>query len=132
MTTRRRRLLLPVFAGVLLVGCSEAAANQTSQDLQDLEQRIIDADPEDANVSDVLADTYMDVSELAAHAEGELGDALTDLQPLLEKLGALTGDDEQAALEAKEELAELSEDQISKMDDAANFVNETCELSVLL
>ena len=127
-----RRLVVPVFAGLVLVGCGEAAANDTCQDLKDLEQRIIDADPEDPNVSALLADTYSDVSELAGDSEGELGAALDDLQPLLEKLGALTGDDEQAALQAKEDLAELSEDQVTEMDEAANYVNETCELSVLL
>ncbi len=119
-------------AGLLLVGCGEAAANETCQDLQDLEQRIIDSDPEDPNVSDVLAATYLDVSQIATESEGELGAALDELQPLLEKLGALTGDDEEAALQAKEELSELSEDQIDAMDQAANYVNETCELSVLL
>ena len=80
----------------------------------------------------MLAATYDAVSALAEHSEGELKDALIQLQPLLNKLEALTGNDEEAALQAKEELAALSEEEIQQIDDAADFVNETCELTVLL
>jgi len=69
---------------------------------------------------------------LADTTDGELGEALTELQPLLEQLGSLTGDDEAAAKQAQEELAALSEDEIDNIDDAADYVNETCDLSVLL
>lgn len=124
--------MVPLFGGLLLVGCGDAAANDACSQLQEYEQRIIDADEAQDNVSDILADTYTDVSELADQTDGELGDALTQLQPLLEKLGSLTGTDEQAALAAKEELAELSEAEIQNIDDAADFVNETCDLEVLL
>lgn len=44
---------------------------------------------------------------------------------------ALTGDG-QAALDAKEELADLSEEEIQRIDEAADFINETCDLSILL
>lgn len=80
----------------------------------------------------MLAATYDDVSALAERSEGEVGEALTKLQPFLTKLGAFTGDDEDVALEAKEELAALSEDEIQEIDDAADFVNDTCDLTVLL
>lgn len=116
----------------MLVGCGSAAANDTCDQLQEYEQRILEADPEDENTSNVLAATYDDVSALAEHSEGEIGDALTKLQPLLNKLHALTGNDEEAALQAKEELAALSEEEIEEIDQAADFVNETCELEVLL
>ncbi|HEY4577171.1 MAG TPA: hypothetical protein VIG67_04880 [Yaniella sp.] len=123
---------MPLIGGLFLVGCGNAAANDTCAQLQEYEQRIIEADPEDENTSNVLAATYDDVGALADEADGEVGDALQTLQPLLNKLEALTGNDEEAALQAKEELAELSEDEIQDIDDAADYINETCELTVLL
>ncbi|WP_343956803.1 hypothetical protein [Yaniella flava] len=71
------------------------------------------------------------MSDLAERTDGELGDALTDLQPLLHQLEALTGDDEQAAAEAQNAVEELSEDELATIDEAANYVNETCDLTVL-
>lgn len=123
---------MPLLGGLLLVGCGDAAANETCGQLQEFEVRIIAADAEEENVSDILATTYTDISALAAQADGDLGVALLELQPLLEQLGALTGTDETAAIAAQEALAELSEEEIQAIDDAANYVNETCELSVLL
>lgn len=117
---------------LILVGCGDPAANEACEQLKEYEQRIIDADATDDGVSDLLATTYDDVSQLADTTDGELGAALSELQPLLEKLGALTGDDEAAATRAQDELAALSEAEIAAMDDAADFVNETCDLSVLL
>lgn len=117
---------------MLLVGCGDAAANDACSQLQEYEQRIIDADPDDENTSDVLASTYEDVSELADQTDGELGAALTELKPLLEQIGSLTGNDEEAAKAAQQELAELSEEQIADIDEAADYVNETCDLSLLL
>ncbi|MGO1536316.1 MAG: hypothetical protein ACTHWM_05280 [Yaniella sp.] len=42
------------------------------------------------------------------------------------------GDNEDEAGQAQEGLAPLSEDDIKNIDDAAVYVNETCELEVLL
>jgi len=42
------------------------------------------------------------------------------------------GDNEDEAGQAQEGLAPLSEDDIKNIDDAADYVNETCELEVLL
>ena len=128
-----RRLVVPVLAGlVLLVGCGDAAANETCQDLQDLEQRIIDANPEDSDVNELLSAVYDEVSTLADTTDGELGDALTQMQPVFEQFEALVGDDEQAAVAAQEAHAAQTEDEIAAIDDAANYINETCQLSVLL
>ena len=128
-----RRAVVPVVAGlVLLVGCGDAAANETCQDLQDLEQRIIDADPDDGDVNELLAEVYDDVAALAEETDGELGEALTQMQPVFEQFEALVGDDEQAAAAAQEAHAEQSEDEIAAIDEAAEYINETCELSVLL
>lgn len=128
-----RRLVVPVLAGlVLLVGCGDAAANETCQDLQDLEQRIIDANPEDGDVNELLSAVYDEVSTLADTTDGELGDALTQMQPVFEQFEALVGDDEQAAVAAQEAHAAQTEDEIAAIDEAANYINETCQLSVLL
>ena len=123
---------MPLLGGLFLIGCGNAAANSTCAQLQEYEQRIIDADPEDQNTSDVLAATYDDVGNLADEADDEVGAALKTLQPFLDKIEAFTGNDEQAAVTAKEQLADLSEEEIQQFDEAADFVNETCELSVLL
>ncbi|NWN89778.1 MAG: hypothetical protein HLX51_14785 [Micrococcaceae bacterium] len=72
------------------------------------------------------------MSDLAERTDRDLGDALSDLQPLLQQLQALTGDDGQAAAEAQNAVEELSEDELATIDEAATFVNDTCELSVLL
>ena len=128
-----RRAVVPVVAGlVLLVGCGVAAANETCQDLQDLVQRIIDADPDDGDVNELLSEVYDDVAALAEETDGELGEALTQMQPVFEQFEALVGDDEQAAAAAQEAHAEQSEDEIAAIDEAAEYINETCELSVLL
>lgn len=113
-----------------MVGCGDAAADEACTELQDYETAVIEVEEDESN--DVLTETYSDMSELAERTDGELGDALTDLQPLLHQLESLTGDDEQAAAEAQETVAELSEDELDNIDEAANYVNETCELSVLL
>jgi len=123
---------VPLIGGLFLVGCGSAAANDTCAQLQEYEQRIIEADPEDENTSNVLAATYDDVGALADEADGEVGEALKTLQPFLDKIEALTGIDEEAAVAAKEELAELSEAEVQAFDDAADYITETCDLTVLL
>ena len=124
-----RRFVVPVVAGLMLVGCGEAAANETCQNLQDLEQRIIEADPDNTQL---LTEIYDDVVEVAERTDGELGAALLKMQPVFEQFEALVGDDEQAAIEAQQAQAAQSEEEIAAIDDAANYINETCELSVLL
>lgn len=124
-----RRFVVPVVAGLVLVGCGEAAANETCQNLQDLEQRIIEADPDNTQL---LTEIYDDVVEVAERTDGELGAALLKMQPVFEQFEALVGDDEQAAIEAQQAQAAQSEEEIAAIDDAANYINETCELSVLL
>lgn len=115
-----------------MVGCGDAAANEACDELQDYESRIIETDADDENANQMLAETYSDMSDLAERTDGELGDALSELQPLLEQLTALSGEDEQAATQAQETVSELSEEQIENIDEAAELVNETCDLSVLL
>lgn len=122
--------MVPVIGGLLLVGCGDPAADEVCTELQDYEATVIETDEEDTN--EVLTDIYADVSDLADRTEGELGDALTELQPLLHQLEALTGEDEEAAAEAQEAVSALSEDEIQDIDEAASYVNETCDLSVLL
>lgn len=100
--------------------------------LQEYDERILLTDPEDEQASAILSETYADVLELATTTDGELGDALDVLQPLLEQYIALTGDDEQAAQQAKEAHADLTEEQVQAIDEAADFVNQTCELTMLL
>ena len=132
-TARLRRLVVPGAAGlILLVGCGEAAANETCQQLQDLEQRIIDVDPDADDVNALLADVYDDVAALAEETDGELGEALNTMQPVFDQFEALIGDDEQAAIAAQQAQAEQSEEGIAAIDEAANYINETCDLSVLL
>ncbi len=80
----------------------------------------------------MLTETYADISNLAEETEGELGEALTELQPLLLQLEGLTGTDEAAAAEAQETVSELPEEELENIDDAADYVNETCDLSILL
>lgn len=121
---------MPVIGGLLLVGCGDPAADDACAELQDYEATVIETDEEDTN--EVLTDIYADVSELADRTDGELGDALTDLQPLLQQLEALTGEDEDAAAGAQESVSALSEEEIQDIDEAASYVNETCDLSVLL
>lgn len=91
---------------------------------------MVEADENDAN--EVLTETYAELNDLAEATDGELGEALTKLQPLFLQLEGLTGTDETAATEAQETVSELSEDELEDIDEAADYVNETCDLSVLL
>lgn len=122
--------MMPVIGGLFLVGCGDSAADEACEQLQEYETAIVEAEEDDA--SDLLAETYADMHDLADRTEGELGDALTDLQPLFQQLEALTGEDEDAATEAQESVAELSDDELDTIDESAEYVNETCDLSVLL
>ena len=124
-----RRLVVPVIAGLVLVGCGDAAANETCQDLQELEQRIIEADPDNTQL---LTEIYDDVVDVGERTEGELGAALLKMQPVFEQFEALVGDDEQAAMAAQKAQAAQTEEEIAAINDAANYINETCKLSVLL
>ena len=124
-----RRLVVPVIAGLVLVGCGDAAANETCHDLQELEQRIIEADPDNTQL---LTEIYDDVVDVGERTEGELGVALLKMQPVFEQFEALVGDDEQAAIAAQKAQAAQSEEEIAAIDEAANYIDETCELSVLL
>ena len=91
---------------------------------------MVEADEEEAN--EVLTETYAELNDLVDDTDGELGEALTTLQPLFVQLEGLTGTDETAAAEAQETVAELSEEELEDIDEAADYVNETCDLSVLL
>lgn len=91
---------------------------------------MVEADENDAN--EVLTETYAELNDLAEATDGELGQALTKLQPLFLQLEGLTGTDETAATEAQETVSELSEEELEDIDEAADYVNETCDLSVLL
>ncbi|MDN6173191.1 MAG: hypothetical protein L0J06_10475 [Yaniella sp.] len=115
---------------MLLVGCGDSAADEACAQLQEYETDVVEADEDHAN--EVLTATYADMNDLAEETEGELGEALVELQPLFLQLESLTGADETAAAEAQETVAELSEEELDNIDDAADYVNETCELSVLL
>lgn len=95
-----------------------------------MEAAVVEADEDDAN--EVLTATYADMSDLADQTGGELGEALSDLQPLFLQLEGLTGTDEAAAADAQQTVSELSEEEIENIDEAADYVNETCDLSVLL
>lgn len=114
----------------MLVGCGDEAADEACVQLQEYEAAVVEADEDDANT--VLAQTYSDMSDLADQTDGELGAALTDLQPLLQQLEVLTGTDEAAAAQAQETVADLSEEELENIDEAAGYVNDTCDLSVLL
>ena len=92
----------------------------------------MNANPEDGNVNELLSDVYEDVAALAQETDGELGQALSTMQPVFEQFEALVGDDEQAAVAAQEAYTEQSEDDIAAINEAADYINETCELSVLL
>lgn len=122
--------MMPVIGGLFLVGCGDPAADEACEQLQEYETAIVEAEEDDA--SDLLAETYSDMHDLADRTDGELGDALTDLQPLFQQLEALTGEDEDAAIQAQESVAELSDDELGTIDKSAEYVNETCDLSVLL
>lgn len=91
---------------------------------------MVEADENDAN--EVLTETYAELNDLAEATDGELGEALTKLQPLFLQLEGLTGADETAATKAQETVSELSEEELEDIDEAADYVNETCDLSVLL
>ena len=115
---------------MLLVGCGHSAADESCAQLQEYETDVVEADEDHAN--DVLTATYAELHDLAEETEGELGEALVELQPLFLQLESLTGADEIAAAEAQETVSELSEEELDNIDDAADYVNETCDLSVLL
>ena len=115
---------------MLLVGCGHSAADESCAQLQEYETDVVEADEDHAN--DVLTATYAELHDLAEKTEGELGEALVELQPLFLQLESLTGADETAAAEAQETVSELSEEELDNIDDAADYVNETCDLSVLL
>ena len=91
---------------------------------------MLDAHEEASN--NKLSEAYQEMNDLAENTGGELGDALTELQPLLQQLQHLTGDNEKAATHAEKQLAKFSDEQLETIDEAADYVNETCDLSVLL
>ncbi|HIW46495.1 MAG TPA: hypothetical protein H9884_06295 [Candidatus Yaniella excrementigallinarum] len=91
---------------------------------------MLDAHEEASNKK--LSEAYQEMNDLAENTGGELGDALTELQPLLQQLQHLTGDNEKAATHAEKQLAKFSDEQLETIDEAADYVNETCDLSVLL
>lgn len=121
---------MPVIGGLFLVGCGDSAADEACAELQAYETDVVEADEEDAN--EVLTETYAELNDLADDTDGELGEALTTLQPLFVQLEGLTGTDETAATEAQETVSELSQEQLEEIDEAADYVNDTCDLSVLL
>ena len=123
--------MLPVLAGLFLVGCGDAAANDACSELQKYERAVLDAHEEEAS-NKKLSEAYREMSELSEDTGGELGDALTELQPLLQQLQHLTGDNEKAAADAEQQLAQFSDAQLENIDEAADYVNKTCDLSVLL
>lgn len=123
-------MLLPVIGGLLLVGCGHSAADEACAQLQEYETDVVEADEDHAN--EVLTETYAELNDFAEETEGELGEALVELQPLFLQLEGLTGADETAAAEAQKAVSELSEEELDNIDDAADYVNETCDLSVLL
>lgn len=69
---------MPLLGAAVLVGCGDAAADDTCSQLREYEQRSTEIDPEDPNTSDVLAETYDDVENLAEHSEGEVGGGIAD------------------------------------------------------
>lgn len=91
-------MLLPVIGGLLLVGCGHSAADEACAQLQEYETDVVEADEDHAN--EVLTETYAELNDLAEETEGELGEALVELQPLFLQLEGLTGADETAAAEA--------------------------------
>lgn len=115
---------------MLLVGCGDSAADEACAQLQEYESDVVEADEDHAN--EVLTETYADMNDLAEETQGELGEALVELQPLFLQLESLTGSDETAAAEAQKAVSELSEEELETIDEAADHVNEVCDLSVLL
>lgn len=115
---------------MLLIGCGDSAADEACAQLQEYESDVVEADEDHAN--EVLTETYADMNDLAEETQGELGEALVELQPLFLQLEGLTGTDETAAAEAQKAVSELSEEELETIDEAADHVNEVCDLSVLL
>lgn len=115
---------------MLLVGCGNSAADEACAQLQEHETDVVEANEDHAN--EVLTETYAELNDLAEETEDELGEALVELQPLFLQLEGLTGADETTAAEAQKAVSELSEEELEAIDEAADHVNEVCDLSVLL